>query len=76
MSLDVANRKVGWGPDRSTRTKSKMPWFPGLRPVVIDVQAEGVNGFGVESRSDRVPREHKPSREGMTPASINGSRTE
>ena len=39
----------------SAQIKSITPWWPGLRPVIIEVHAGGVKGFAVDKSCARTP---------------------
>jgi hypothetical protein len=61
-------------PRSSARMKSNTPWAPGPLPVMIEVQAGGVSGLGVERSLVRAPFFISPARKGMVTPSPGSSR--
>ena len=59
----------------SMRKKSKTPCWPGVRPVIREVQAGGVSGGTMVRKPARTPSAKNDFRNGMTPCSMRGSRT-
>src|ERR1700690_2211554 len=60
----------------SMRKKSKTPCWPGVRPVIKEVQAGGVSGGTMVRSPARAPSAKNDFKKGMTPCSMSGSRTE
>src|ERR1700678_1721547 len=60
----------------SMRKKSNTPCWPGVRPVIREVQAGGVSGGTMVRNPARAPSAKKDFKKGMTPCSMSGSRTE
>src|ERR1700683_3438995 len=62
--------------DESMRKKSNTPCWPGVRPVISEVQAGGVKGGTMVRSPARAPSAKNDFKKGMTPWSMSGSRTE
>src|SRR5437764_469334 len=63
-------------PRSSFWKKSNTPCWPGCLPVTSDVHAGGVSGGMIDLSTERAPRRCRSARNGITPSSMYGSRTE